>query len=204
MRTYEMMVVIDPSPDMDKIDQAITRIEEMITGKNGKILLTDRWGRRRLAYEIQHRQYGYYTLFTFEIDPKEISDMNRSLRLNSMVLRHLILVLEPKMVDIALSKPRRSQEEVKEKPAQEKHVTKPEESEPEETPTPTEDTEQAEEAEPVLEMESSTEEPPPVVEEEPPTEEFPTTAEPPAEDETEVKGQESEENPETDSEKDKE
>jgi small subunit ribosomal protein S6 len=204
MRTYEMMVVIDPSPDMEKIDQAVARIEEMITGKNGKILLTDRWGRRRLAYEIQHRQYGYYTLFMFEIDPKEITDMNRSLRLNSMVLRHLILVMEPKMVELALSKPRKSQDEVEEKPKKERDVTEPDDSESEETPPPSEDTEQPEESEPVPEVESSIEEPPPVVEEEPPTEEAPETTESPLEDETEVKRQESEDNPETDSEEDKE
>ena len=39
MRTYEMMVIIDPSPDMDKIDQAITRIEEMITEKIGDVII---------------------------------------------------------------------------------------------------------------------------------------------------------------------
>lgn len=204
MRTYEMMVVIDPSPDMEKIDQAITRIEEMITGKNGKILLTDRWGRRRLAYEIQHRQYGYYTLFTFEIDPKEISDMNRSLRLNSMVLRHLILVLEPKMVELALSKPRRSEEEVDEEPPEDKDVMELDDLEPVETPPPPEDIEQTREAEPVLELEPPEEEQPPVVEEVLPVEELPATTESPVEDETDVKRQLSDENPETGSEEDKE
>ena len=203
MRTYEMMVVIDPSPDMDKIDQAITRIEEMITGKKGKILLTDRWGRRRLAYEIQHRQYGYYTLFTFEIDPKEIGDMNRSLRLNSMVLRHLILVLEPKIVELALSKQRKSEEEAAKKPVEEVVVEKPEDLKSEDVPSPSEEIVQPEEAAPFLEIEPLTVELPQAVEEIPLTEESPVMEEPPTDDEPEIEQQESEESPETDSEEDK-
>ncbi len=204
MRTYEMMVVIDPSPDMDKIDKAITRIEEMITGKKGKIHLTDRWGRRRLAYEIQHRQYGYYILFTFEIDPTEINDMNRTLRLNSMVLRHLILVLEPKMVELVLSKLKRSQEETVEEPVKEKDVTKPEDFKSEEIPPPPEEIKPQKEAAPILEPEPLAVEQPPVIRETPLTEESPMAEKPPADDEAEVKQQASEESPETDSEEDKE
>lgn len=221
MRTYEMMVVIDPSPDMDKIDQAITRIEEMITGKKGKILLTDRWGRRRLAYEIQHRQYGYYTLFTFEIDPREINDMNRTLRLNSIVLRHLILVLEPKIVELALSKQRKSEEEAAKKPVEEVVVEKPEDLKSEDVPSPSEEIVQQEdlksedippppeeivqpeEAAPFLEIEPLTVELPQAVEEIPLTEESPVMEEPPTDDEPEIEQQESEESSETDSEEDK-
>ena len=203
MRTYEMMVVIDPSPDMDKIDQAITRIEEMITGKKGKILLTDRWGRRRLAYEIQHRQYGYYTLFTFEIDPREINDMNRTLRLNSIVLRHLILVLEPKIVELALAKQRKSEEEAAKKPVEEVVVEKPEDLKSEDIPPPSEEIVQPEEAAPFLEIEPLTVELPQAVEEIPLTEESPVMEEPPTDDEPEIEQQESEESSETDSEEDK-
>ncbi len=195
MRTYEMMVVIDPSPDMDKIDMVITRIEEMITGKKGKIHFTDRWGRRRLAYEIQHRQYGYYTLFTLEIDPTEINDMNRMLRLNSMVLRHLILVLEPKTAELVLEKLKKVEEESVKKSAEkadaakpeeadtakpdEADAAKPEESAAEEIPSPTEEIVEQVEAVPILEVEPLVVEPPPVVEEISVVEEPPATEEPP-------------------------
>jgi small subunit ribosomal protein S6 len=101
MKLYEMMVVIDSSPDAEKIDQTVAKIEGIITEKKGKILSVDNWGRRRLAYEIQRRQYGFYALFKFEIKPGEIVDLNRLLRLNPMVLRHLILVLDPKIAEKA-------------------------------------------------------------------------------------------------------
>ena len=106
MRNYELMVVIDSSSDAEKIDRAVAKIQEIIAEKGGKILSVDSWGRRRLAYEIQRRQYGFYVLFTFEFDPKEVKDLNRLLRLNQMVLRHLVIVLDPKMMELAAKRPR--------------------------------------------------------------------------------------------------
>jgi small subunit ribosomal protein S6 len=106
MRNYELMVVVDSSPDGEKIDQTVSKIQEMITAKGGKIVSVDNWGRRRLAYEIQRRQYGYYTLFVFELDPKEIRDLNRLLRLNPMVLRHLVILLDPKVMAKMALRPR--------------------------------------------------------------------------------------------------
>jgi small subunit ribosomal protein S6 len=105
MRNYELMVVIDSSSDAEKIDRTVEKIQEIITEKGGKILSVDSWGRRRLAYEIQRRQYGFYALFTFESDPKEVKDLNRLLRLNQMVLRHLVVVLDPKIMELAVKRP---------------------------------------------------------------------------------------------------
>jgi len=113
MRNYELMVVIDSSSDAEKIDRTVNKIQETLTEKGGKILSVDHWGRRRLAYEIQRRQYGFYVLFAFEFDPKEVKDLNRLLRLNQMVLRHLILVLDPRVIAM---QPRRPKEEVLETP----------------------------------------------------------------------------------------
>lgn len=98
MRNYELMVVIDSSPDGEKIDRTVSKIQEIITAKGGKIVSVDNWGRRRLAYEIQRRQYGFYALFVFELEPKEVNDLNRLLRLNPMVLRHLVVLLDPKVM----------------------------------------------------------------------------------------------------------
>ena len=97
MRKYELMVVIDSSPESDKIDRTVEKIQELLTGKGGNIISVDNWGRRRLAYEIQRRQYGHYTLFLCELDPNDIKDLNRQLRLNPMVIRHLIVNVHPKV-----------------------------------------------------------------------------------------------------------
>jgi len=113
MRNYELMVVIDSSSDAEKIDRTVNKIQETLTEKGGKILSVDHWGRRRLAYEIQRRQYGFYVLFTFEFDPKVVKDLNRLLRLNQMVLRHLIVMLDPKAMAM---QPRRPKEAAIETP----------------------------------------------------------------------------------------
>jgi small subunit ribosomal protein S6 len=108
MNTYELMVILDSSPEAEKIERTVSKIEELIIGKKGKIVSTNNWGRRRLAFEIQRHQYGYYSLFTFEMDPKEVIDLNRIIRLNPMVLRHLIIVLNPKFLAQAISLPKPS------------------------------------------------------------------------------------------------
>jgi len=106
MKTYELMVILDSSPEAEKIERTVSKIEELITGKKGKILSTNNWGRRRLAFEIQRHQYGYYSLFTFEMDPKEVIDLNRIIRLNPMVLRHLTILLNPKFIAQASTLPK--------------------------------------------------------------------------------------------------
>jgi small subunit ribosomal protein S6 len=132
MKTYELMVILDASPEAEKIERTVSKIEELIQGKKGKIQFTDNWGRRRLAYEIQRHQYGYYSLYTFEMDPKEVIDLNRVLRLNPMVLRHLIILLNPKMLAQAASRPKPTplDEEVEDMIGLEPDLMEPFEEEP--------------------------------------------------------------------------
>jgi small subunit ribosomal protein S6 len=120
MKKYELMAIIDTTSEAEKIDRTVTRIEEIIAGKKGKVLSIDRWGKRRLAYEIQRRQYGYYTLFTFEVEPSEVVDINRLLRLNPMVLRHLLLLVNPKAAAKPYVPP--EEEEAKREKREEEHA----------------------------------------------------------------------------------
>ena len=163
MKKYELMVVIDSSPEADKIDRTVERIQEILTGKGGNILSVDNWGRRRLAYEIQRRQYGHYTLFLFELDPKEIKDLNRQLRLNPMVIRHLVVNVHPKADIPPLAKPEK--EITGEMPDLEADDTGKDIGEPEETLIEEEVSEVPEPEEPVSSEEEAPE--PPAKEEKP-------------------------------------
>lgn len=96
MRHYETTFVIDSLLKAEEIDAIIGKYERFITTNGGEILRIDRWGKRRLAFEIKKRQYGFYVYVRF-MGPSNIPKLiEREYRLNENVLRYLTLVLDKK------------------------------------------------------------------------------------------------------------
>lgn len=91
MNAYETVFVLDPQLEDEGIDQQITRIEHVITSHDGEIVGTERWGRRKLSYEIGKRQQGFYTLIRFSANSTVPAELDRVFKLNEAVLRHLIV-----------------------------------------------------------------------------------------------------------------
>lgn len=92
MRLYELTVIIDSSLDESAIQAEIEKIENRITDSGGKIHRLDRWGLKRLAYEIRKRTQGYYVFFLFEADPGLTGEIEKNLRLSESVLRYLTIL----------------------------------------------------------------------------------------------------------------
>ena len=97
-RTYECVLVLDPGLDADKTTDQLKKFQEQILGLRGEIRRWDRWGKKRLAYEIQRKQYGYYAVVIFDGESTVVKSLDRYVRLNQYILRHLIVVLEPRQV----------------------------------------------------------------------------------------------------------
>lgn len=93
MRAYELMVIIDGDSDDLAVDAAIRRISEQIATRNGEVKTTDRWGRRRLAYEIDHKHEGSYVVFELLAAAGELDDLERQLRLADDIVRHKLIRL---------------------------------------------------------------------------------------------------------------
>lgn len=89
-RDYEMALIVDTQ---ENADETVKRYESLIA-EHGTVVNVDRWGVRRLAYEIQKRQQGDYTFFLFQADPGAVAGVDRACRLDEAVLRHLILQTE--------------------------------------------------------------------------------------------------------------
>ena len=94
MRYYEMLFIVHPNYEQDRLDTVLSAIEKEITGKGGKILKTDNWGKRKLAYLINKQRYGTYVLMYFEADPAVISELYEWMEIQSQVLHQLIIRLE--------------------------------------------------------------------------------------------------------------
>ena len=103
MRPYEVMVVLDPALEDQAVEAAVRRSAEVITSREGRVNRTDRWGRRRLAYEIDHKVEGVYVLFDVTAESTVMDDLDRSLRLADDVIRHKIV----RLPDHVAGRPRR-------------------------------------------------------------------------------------------------
>lgn len=94
MRAYELMVIFDGDLDDSKAAQASTRVTKSATEFGASIEKNDWWGRRKFAYEIDHKAEGYYlVLELIAEDGGFIGDLDRNLRLADDVVRHKLIRL---------------------------------------------------------------------------------------------------------------
>lgn len=93
-RKYEITFILPPALSEDDLNAAQTTIQNWITQPGGEVLKNNHWGRRRLAYPIQTYKEGYYILLEFQTQPNQIKELDRRLRLESSVLRFLIVRID--------------------------------------------------------------------------------------------------------------
>lgn len=96
MRAYELMVIFDTELDDVTVQQLIGRLNDIVAAGGGKVATTDRWGRRRFAYEINKKQEGYYVVFEIVTEARDLDDLDRFLRIADGVVRHKALRLPDK------------------------------------------------------------------------------------------------------------
>ena len=94
MRKYETIFVIDSLLKTEEIENIITKYEKFISANGGKIDVVERWGKKRLAYEIKKRQYGYYVYIRLDGPPTMIKQLDREYRLNESLLRYKTFKLD--------------------------------------------------------------------------------------------------------------
>lgn len=94
MRAYELLFFVAPTiSDEDRV-AVMKRIETTIAEGAGKVDNVDEWGKRKLAYEINGLTDGDYTLVNFHADPQNVAELDRVLRINDAVVRHMIVKRE--------------------------------------------------------------------------------------------------------------
>lgn len=86
MRNYEAVVVVDPRLDEPAISQAVDRFTKVI-GSKGEVTRLDRWGRRRLAYEINHLTEGFYVVAAFKAEPSLVGELDRLFEIGEEYIR---------------------------------------------------------------------------------------------------------------------
>jgi len=96
LRSYELMTIHRPELADADYRVLVRETEEFLRNRGSKILETDLWGKRRLAYEVKHLNEGYYSVLRFESEPDVVDDLDRVLGLSDLVIRHKIFHLNKK------------------------------------------------------------------------------------------------------------
>ena len=86
------MLILPPDADESVVSEALDRITRIAGQVGGQLGTVDRWGRRRLAFEIAKQTEGYYVVAQFTAEPEVISALERALHLADEVLRFKIVV----------------------------------------------------------------------------------------------------------------
>lgn len=94
MRRYELMLLLRPDLEDDKLQSAVERVTRAIVNAGGSLSKVSPWGKRRLAYEISHFREASYFLIHFDIEPAQVRGIERGLLISEEILRHLVIVLE--------------------------------------------------------------------------------------------------------------
>lgn len=94
MRLYETTFITDSRLPESEIEGEIKRVEDTIKSGGGEIVETQRWGVRRLAYEIEKQKQGYYAHFLYKSEPDVPSQLETGFRVNENVMRFLTVVSE--------------------------------------------------------------------------------------------------------------
>jgi small subunit ribosomal protein S6 len=91
MRRYEMMIILDPSLEERTVQPSLDQFLKVVTTAGGTVDKVDVWGRRRLAYDIDKKSEGIYTVVDLVAEPDTVKELDRQLNLNEAVMRTKIL-----------------------------------------------------------------------------------------------------------------
>ncbi len=91
MRTYEVMVILDPSLDERTVAPSLDTYLNVVRQDGGQVESVDVWGKRRLAYEINKNAEGIYAVIDLQAEPATVKELDRQLTLNESVLRTKVI-----------------------------------------------------------------------------------------------------------------
>ncbi len=91
MRSYEVMVILDPSLEERTVQPSLDKYLNVIRKDGGSVDNVEVWGKRRLAYEIKKNDEAIYAVIKLQAEPATVKEFDRQLTLNESILRTKVL-----------------------------------------------------------------------------------------------------------------
>ena len=89
MKAYEVLYIIRPDVDDEAIAATVDKFSEVVLSNGGADVAVDKWGKRRLAYEIKDYREGYYVLMNFNGEARTAQEVERVMKISDDVVRFL-------------------------------------------------------------------------------------------------------------------
>ncbi len=89
-----MLVLL--TAELEDPKEELSKVEEVVRTLGGTVSKMDLWGKKRLAYPIEKKTEGIYALCTFELEPGQLTELNRVLGLRPTIYRQMIIRLDEK------------------------------------------------------------------------------------------------------------
>jgi small subunit ribosomal protein S6 len=96
VRNYECMIILEPTLEAEAIDNTIARFTDLVTKNAGKVEEVNKWGKRRLAYQIDHKTEGFYAVMNLQGENQTVKELDRVLKIADGVVRHMLVRLDNK------------------------------------------------------------------------------------------------------------
>jgi len=91
LRKYEVVFILRPDLDEEKNTAVIEKFKDLVVSQGGEVLKLDKWGKRRLAYEVKGVREGFYVILHINAEPEVSSELDRVFKITDEVLRHIII-----------------------------------------------------------------------------------------------------------------
>jgi small subunit ribosomal protein S6 len=85
------MYILKPDLDEEKLTEVTTKYADLIKNNKGEVVSEDKWGKRRLAYEIQDYREGFYILVNFKGEANVPTELDRVMKISDEILRFMII-----------------------------------------------------------------------------------------------------------------
>ncbi|PID72816.1 MAG: 30S ribosomal protein S6 [Desulfobulbus propionicus] len=130
MRHYETTYILRPNLGEEQFTEIIERTNSLITNDGGVIIALDRWGMKKLAYEIKKEVQGYYVYVNYAAPGHTIEELERIFRIDDRLLRYLTVKLSDNMNEKAIALEKERIAEAAAKKAAEEEAAQAEQEQP--------------------------------------------------------------------------
>jgi small subunit ribosomal protein S6 len=94
MTNYEVVFIIRPDVATSQVEALTKKFNDVATEKGGKVIKTESWGLRSLAYRVKKHRKGYYVMLGIQANGDIVNEVERQLRINDDVIRFLTMRVE--------------------------------------------------------------------------------------------------------------
>ena len=94
MNHYETVFILNPVLSEDQIKETVKKYESFLTSKGAKMIFTENWGLKKLAYPIQNKKSGFYHMFEYQSDGSVVIPLEREFKRDERFMRFLTVKMD--------------------------------------------------------------------------------------------------------------